>query len=69
MCPIIELVVVNDKRLLNPLICHQAHILVTYQYGGQSMSDTLLYDPILVERFKSGQQCQVLADNHGIVLV
>lgn len=67
MCPIIGLVVVNDKRLLNPLVCHQAHMLVTYQYDGQSRSDTLLYDPILLERFKSGQPCQVLADGHGIV--
>ncbi|MCG7533625.1 hypothetical protein [Pseudoalteromonas sp. OOF1S-7] len=67
MCPIIELVVVSDRRLLNPLVCHQTHMLVTYRYAGQLVSDTLLYDPLLVEQFKSGQMCQVLADNHGIV--
>ncbi|WP_125716434.1 hypothetical protein [Pseudoalteromonas rubra] len=67
LCPVIDLVVVRDRRLLNPLVCHQAHMLVTYRYAGALASDTLLYDSVLFQRFHSGKVCQVLADDHGIV--
>ncbi|TMP26961.1 hypothetical protein CWB99_16805 [Pseudoalteromonas rubra] len=66
-CSVIDLVIVSDKRLINPLVCHQAHMLVTYQYADQRMSDTILFDHALYERFKSGQSCQILAASDGVI--
>ncbi|GEK11284.1 hypothetical protein HUZ36_00190 [Pseudoalteromonas sp. McH1-7] len=56
-----------DKRLVNPLICHQCHMLVSYQgAGGDTKSEKLLYDDTFYKAFQNRDSCYVMVDDNGI---
>ncbi|KZN40958.1 hypothetical protein [Pseudoalteromonas luteoviolacea] len=65
-CKVLEVNIVHDKRLCNTLVCHQAHLLITYCYGHDVCSNTVLYDESFYARFKASKQSHILADDKTI---
>ncbi|MBQ4835673.1 MULTISPECIES: hypothetical protein [Pseudoalteromonas] len=65
-CQVISVNIVHDKRLCNTLICHQDHLLICYRYEDVICSSKVLYDDAFYLRYKSGEACQVLADDKNI---
>ncbi|KZN28640.1 hypothetical protein N480_11145 [Pseudoalteromonas luteoviolacea S2607] len=66
LCKVLEVSVVHDKRLCNTLVCHQAHLLITYQYGDAVCSNKVLYDDSFFEKSRATEQLHVLADDKMI---
>ncbi|PCK32416.1 hypothetical protein [Pseudoalteromonas piscicida] len=62
-----EVVKSSDKRLMNPLICHECHMLVSYQgAAGEVVSEQLLYDDAFYRAFHNHDSCYVMVDENGI---
>ncbi|WP_440055943.1 hypothetical protein ACSLBF_07280 [Pseudoalteromonas sp. T1lg65] len=58
---------VNDKRLINPLVCHQSHMFVSYATKDGTNCEKLLFDELFYYAFKKGSVCQVMIDDSGVL--
>ena len=64
---VLAVVKAADKRMINPLICHESHMLVSYQLAsGEQKSEQLLFDEVFYHAFHDQKPCYVMVDKSGI---